>query len=945
MIRRVSGQTGVPGGAGRATAAALVLALSALAAGCGSEDVPALMTSARTDIAKKQVEAARISLKNVLQQQPDHAEARFLLGQLLLEGGDAAGAEVELRRALEKQHPLVKVVPLLATAMLAQNKGPALLQQFASLRLDEAEADARLQSLLASAEAGGGNVAAAIERVDAVLRARPDDAGVTLLRARLEVANGQPAQALAMVDKLLARQADNAEAWQLKGDLLRQAAGNQVAGGKRSAGPAADAYREALKRRPENIPALAALVGLHLADGDLAGAETQWKQMQKLAPKHPQTLLFEAALASRQGDHKRTRELAQQLLRVMPNNPQALTLAGDAELKLGNPQQAETYLQKALQVDTGNAALRYQLAVTQMRSGQTDKVLATLAPLLDGKGASVEALTLAAQAQLVKGDAAAADASLARAARLKPDDLRVRLAVALAAVAKGKGAPALAELRAVAAADKGTTADLALIEVLVRGKDTAGALKAVDALAAKTPDDALADQLRGRIALQAGDAAGARRHFEAAVKRVPDFMPALAGLAGLDLADKQPAAAKARFEALLQRNPKNVGALLALAELAARSGATPADVGKLLADAVAADPANMAPRVLLADHQLATNQAKAALETIRAGMATSTDHPELLERQGRALIATGDPLQAVTSFSKLAALVPRSPAPQLLLAEAQAAARNPSAAAAAVRKAVEIAPDNPQVLQAQFGQALRDDRSEQALAIARKVQARAPGEALGHVMEGSVELRRRNWAAATTVLRKAVGLNRPGEAPQGLHAALVGGGKSAEAEAFAQEWRKKHPDDMAFVLSQGDQAMAAGQYAGAETAYRQVVDKLPDSVVALNNLAYALAMQKKPGSVQLADKALQLAPRSGAVMDTLASALASEQQWPRAIEVQKKAIEAAPDAPDYRLGLARLLLQSGDKVGARAELSGLSALGAKYPRQAEVTAMIKKADE
>lgn len=944
MIRRMGGRIGTPGGAGRATAGALVLALAALAAGCGGPDVPALMASARADIGKKQVDAARISLKNVLQQQPDHAEARFLLGQLLLDAGDAAGAEVELRRALERQHPQARVLPVLVASMLAQNKGPALLQQFGSVRLDDADADARLQTLLATAEAAGGGVPAAITRVDAVLRARPDDAAASLLRARLAAASGQPAEALAQVDKLLARRADNAEAWLFKGDLLRQMAGPKSGAGKASAGPAADAYRQALKHRPDSLAAQGALVTLLLADNDVAGAEAQWKAMQQLAPQHPQTLLFEAALSARRGDFKRTREVTQQLLRNMPNHAQSLILGGEAELQLGNLQQAEVLFQKALLGSPANPALRHQLAVAQLRSGQTDKALATLAPLLDGPGTSVEALTLAAQAQLIKGDAAAADASLARAARLKPDDLRVRLAVAQSAVARGKGAPALAELRAVAAADKGTTADLALIEALMRGKDTAAAMKAVDALAVKLPNDPLADQLRGRIALQAADAAGARKHFEAALKRQPDYMPAVAGLAALDLADKQPALAKGRFEAVLQRNPKNIAAILALAELAARAGGTPAEVGKLLADAVAADPANVTSRAMLADHQLANNQAKAAVETTRAGLVAAPDHPELLERQGRALMASGDAIQAAASYGKLAEVLPRSPLPQLRLAEAQTAARNPSAAATAVRKAAELAPDNLQVLQAQINQAMLDNRTEQALAIARKVQARAPGEAMGFVMEGSLELRRRNWDAAVTVLRKAVGMSRPGDAPQRLYAALLGAGKTAEAEAFAQDWRKKQPGDLGFVQSMGDQAMAAGQPAAAEAAYRVVADKLPDSVLALNNLAYALAVQKKPGGVALAEKASQLAPRNAAVLDTLATALAAEQQFARAVAVQKQAVDAAPDAPDYRLGLARLLLQAGDKVSARAELSGLSALGAKYPRQAEVAAMIKKAD-
>ncbi len=945
MIRRTGGRTGKPAGAGRAKAAALLLVVAALAAGCGTEDVPSLMATARADLAKKNGDAARISLKNVLQQEPGHPEARFLLGQLLFESGDPVGGEVELRRAMEQGHPEAKVLPVLAAALLAQNKGPALLQMVGNKRLDDAEADARLQTLMAAAEAVGGNLAAAGSRVDALLAARPDDVPAALLRARLTAAGGQPAEALAQIDKLLARQADNAEAWQIKGDLLRQTASAPAAPGMAASSPAAGAYREAIKRRPDNIAAQGALVGLLLVDGDVAAAETQWKAMQKLAPRHPQTLLLEAGLSAKRGDFKHVRELAQQLLRAMPDNAQVLILGGEAELQLGNPQQAEAYFQKALQVSPGNVPLRQQLAVAQLRSGQTDKALATLAPLLDGKAASVEALTMAAQAQLIKGDTAAADANLARAARLKPDDLRVRMAIALSALAKGKGAPALADLRAVAAADKGTTADLALIEVLMRGKDLDAARKAVDVLAAKTPDDPLVDQLRGRIALQANDAAGARQHFEAALKRQPDHLPAMAALAGLDLADKQPAAAKARFEAAVQRNPKNVGALLALAELAARTGAPSADVGKLLNDAVAADPSIVASRAMLADHQLSSNQPKAALETVRIGLATSPDQPELLERQGRALMASGDPMQAVTSFTKLAGLLPRSPGPQLMLAEAQNAARNPAAAAAAVRKAGELAPDSLPVMQALFSQSLRDNRIEQALEVARKVQARLPDEALGYMMEGRVEIRRQKWDAAIAVLRKAVARNRPGEAPHLLHAALAGGGKTAEAEAFVQEWRKKQPDDLAFVQALGDQAMVAGQYAVAEAHYREVADKLPKSVLALNNLAYALAMQKKPGAVKLAEQAAALAPRSPAVLDTLATALAAEQKWPEAIEAQKKAVDVAPDSPDFRLGLARLMLKSGDKAGARSELSALSALGNKYARQADVAALIKQADQ
>ena len=546
---------------------------------------------------------------------------------------------------------------------------------------------------------------------------------------------------------------------------------------------------------------------------------------------------------------------------------------------------------------------------------------------------------------MIKGDNAAADASFARAAKLKPDDPRVRLAQALSSVAKGKGAAGLAELRAAAAADKGINADIALINLLSRNNDLPGALRAVDGLAVKLPKDALPDQLRGRIALQAKDSAAARRHFDAALAKSPDFMPALAGLAALDLADKQPAAAQARFEALLKRNPKNTAAMLALAELAARTGAKPDEVAKWVNAAVAADPSDASARMLQVDQLLGNAQHKAAIEAAQAGLLALPNNTELLDRLGRAQLANGDAQQAVASFTKLAAAAPRSALPQLRLADAQLAARNPGAAAAAVRRAGEIAPDQLPVQQAQVAMAVQENRLDQALVIARQVQAKRPDEAVGYRMEGDIEMRRKNWDAAATVLRKAAARPQPGDAGQRLHAALSAGKKTAEATAFAQDWRKKHPEDGAFVLYLGDQAMAVGQLDEAEAFYRQVLDKQPRQVLALNNLAFVLATQKKPGAVAMAEQALQLAPRSAAVMDTLAMALAGEQKLPRALEMQKKAVAAAPEVYNFRLQLAKLLIQAGDKANARSELSTLAALGNKFPRQAEVAALIKTADQ
>ena len=108
-----------------------------------------------------------------------------------------------------------------------------------------------------------------------------------------------------------------------------------------------------------------ALMTVLLRQRDFDGANAQWAQMNKVLPRHPQTLFFEAVLADQRGDAKRTREITQLLLRGGPDNPRLLMLAGDAELTLGAPALAEDYLAKAVQLAPKAALPRRLLAQAQ----------------------------------------------------------------------------------------------------------------------------------------------------------------------------------------------------------------------------------------------------------------------------------------------------------------------------------------------------------------------------------------------------------------------------------------------------------------------------------------------------------------------------------------------------------------------------------------------------
>ena len=138
----------------KATLTAVFVALALVA--CGGDKPEAMLASARDYLAKNDTKAAIIQLKNALQENPELAEGRFLLGRALLQGGDLAGSETELRKALALKHSSEAVVPLLAQTMLAQRQFKKLVDEFASTELSKPEAQSDLKTSLASAYGGLG---------------------------------------------------------------------------------------------------------------------------------------------------------------------------------------------------------------------------------------------------------------------------------------------------------------------------------------------------------------------------------------------------------------------------------------------------------------------------------------------------------------------------------------------------------------------------------------------------------------------------------------------------------------------------------------------------------------------------------------------------------------------------------------------------------------------
>ncbi len=911
-----------------------LLSLLVACSGGGDSTGAAQIASAKSLLDKKDNKAAVIELKNALQKNPKSAEARLLLGKTLLENGDPVTGLVELLKAQELQIADERVIPEIARAMLLVGDEAKLLTQYGTLALKDDAAAADLKASLATAYAIKADLPSAKKAIEDALRLKPGYAPALIVQARIAASEGDIDGALALLNQVLAAEPGQERAGTLKGEYLLQA--------KRDPDGALAAYRQVLEGRAGSVMARAAVANILFQQKKLPEARTEFELLKKTAPEHPETLLLQAQLAFLDGDLKATRELTERLLKVAPNNVRTLELAGAAELRGKNYLLAESHLSQAMKLAPNLLRPRVLLAQTYLRSGQAEKCLQVLQPVLDAKEADALSLSLAGEAYLQTGDNKRSEEAYKRALKAAPTNASVRASAAIAQLARGDNSgAAMTELETVAAGDAGPRADLALISARLRQNDLAGAMKAIDAVEKKLPDQPLAYLLRGRVLLLKKDTAGARRSFETALAKDPAYFPAVASLGAMDLADDKPEAARQRFEAHLKAQPKSYQAKLALAELEARTGAPAATIAATLKEATKINPAEPTPHLMLINRLLASGDGKAALAAAQDASVVLPNNLEIQDALGMAQVAAGDSQRAISTFKKLNSLQPKNAAVLVHLADAYRASQDPAAAMTALKQALDLQPDLLAARAALIGMNLQNKKPDEALALAREQQKRNPKDAAGFRMEGEIEVVRRNWDAAATAFRTALQRERDGPTAVKLHAALTAAGKTAEAERLAADWTKENPKDAAFLFYQGDIAMTRSDYTTAESHYRAVLQLQPNNALALNNMAWMLARQGKPGGVAMAEKANSLLPDRAPLLDTLALTLEVDKQLPKAIEAQTRAIKLEPGDPGLVLRLAKLYIKSGDKARAKAELEALAKLGDKFTGQAEVASLMK----
>ena len=226
----------------RFIAPAAVLAVALLVSACGRGNPDELIASAEDYLNRKDAPAAVIQLKNALQERPDSARARFLLGQALQANGDIAGAETEYKKAQKLGYAAEEVIPPLANALLLQGQYQQVTTEYDRQQLASPPAQAALQTVLAVAWQRQRQDDKFQTHIDTALKAQGDYAPALLELARARANAGNPEAALALLDKIPVSSAVEHEVLKLRGDIALL--------GQRDMDAALALYQQAVKVAP-----------------------------------------------------------------------------------------------------------------------------------------------------------------------------------------------------------------------------------------------------------------------------------------------------------------------------------------------------------------------------------------------------------------------------------------------------------------------------------------------------------------------------------------------------------------------------------------------------------------------------------------------------------------------------------------------------------------------
>jgi putative PEP-CTERM system TPR-repeat lipoprotein len=910
-----------------------VCALLASMAGADLAMAASSIESAKKYFDKGENKAAVIELKNFLQENPDNAEARLLIGDVYLKLGDMAAAVKAFEKARELKAPPEKWVVPLGRAYLLQGDTKSVLDQIKPEESLPPMVRAQAFGLVGSAYLSKGDTAKAKENFDAALKMDPAASEATLGLAMLEAQQKNFKKTIEYANQVVAKDPKHVNAWVILAEAKRLDGDNQGA---------IEAFGKAIEVHPNDARARLGRATSLLAANKVDDAAKDVAEVRKAMGEVPMALYLQAVIDFQQKRLDEAQELLAKATNAMPDHLPAKLLLGTIAYQKGQYESAENQLSQFLSRVPKHVPAAKLLAATRMKQNRPAEAIQALKSVEDQVKDDPQFLALLGSAYHQNKQIDLGNEYLAKAAALDPKAAAIKAQMGMGQIASGNLDQAVADLKAAVDLDQNLLqADVMLVLALMQEKKFDDAIAAANKLKGKMKDDPMPENLLGAAYMAKGEPDKAREHWNAALKLKPDYVTATLNLAKLELSQKNTDGAIKQFKRVLEQDPKNLQALVGLAQVA-ESKKDYEGMERYLIEAREKNPKSPEPGLMLSRYYLAQKKPLRALEIARDIKANNPDLPAGMQNLAIVEMANGQTASAITTLKQLVAKVPNNPEYRHQLGQALYKSGDKTAALAEWRNATKDAPDYLPAYLAQVQVALGDKKYDEALKLADTMKAKVPKSPVGYQVEGDVELAQKQYKKAAATYEKAYQLEPNGGAARGLYQALNEQGDAKGAQEALVRWTQVNGKDVESWMILGMGYQNTGKSKEAIDAYEKAYALAPDNPVIQNNLAWMYQLTGDKRALELADKLLPATENHPEIMDTVGWIYTQNGRVEKGLTLLQEAVLHAPQQLDIRLHVAEALVKAGRKEDARKELELILKDKKDFPGRAKAEALLKE---
>ncbi|WP_165312843.1 XrtA/PEP-CTERM system TPR-repeat protein PrsT [Vibrio ziniensis] len=324
------------------------------------------LDNAQKYIEKNEIPSAVIELKNSIQNSPDDAKPRLLLGKIYLQQGGYLEAEKELSKALELGSPNEEVITSLLNAKLNLGKNQEVINTVSDSRVSDPYINSELFALKSMAELNLNQVDSARQSLQLAGDAALDSHYVKLSQARLDATQNNIEQAIRLVDEVIDKDDTNTDAWILKGHL-------EMA--KRDFAKAAESYSKAYQLSPKASQYTLFLSRALVLDNQMDKAQPYIDNILKQIPNQVLANEMKASIDFSKSNFESAKQHADRAINNGSENLVTMLISGVASYNLKLYEQSNHRLKQILPRLPEDHFARRLYIVTQLKLGYIDEAI------------------------------------------------------------------------------------------------------------------------------------------------------------------------------------------------------------------------------------------------------------------------------------------------------------------------------------------------------------------------------------------------------------------------------------------------------------------------------------------------------------------------------------------------------------------------------------------